>query len=80
LGLLSVVGVADELVARDVDDYAQRAAGLAHDLHRLAKLRAGLRERMARSPLCGGERLADELLAALRTAWREWATNVSSSR
>jgi predicted O-linked N-acetylglucosamine transferase (SPINDLY family) len=68
------VGLADELAANTVDDYAERAAGLARDLGRLSELRAGLRERVARSPLCDGERLADELLAVLRTAWREWAT------
>jgi predicted O-linked N-acetylglucosamine transferase (SPINDLY family) len=78
LGLLSVVGVADELVARDVDDYAQRAAGLAEDLGRLTKLRAALRGRMARSTLCDGERLADELLAVVRIAWRAWATDAGS--
>ena len=51
-----------------------RAAGLARDHDRLAALRAGLRGRVARAPLCDGDRLADELLAALRTAWRDWAT------
>jgi predicted O-linked N-acetylglucosamine transferase (SPINDLY family) len=77
---LSVVELADELVARDVDDYAARAAGLAENLGRLSELRAGLRERVARSPLCDGERLADELLAVLRTAWREWATGELAAR
>jgi predicted O-linked N-acetylglucosamine transferase (SPINDLY family) len=74
LGLLSVVGLADELAANTVDDYAQRAAGLAANLSRLSELRAGLRERVARSTLCDGERLADELLTVLRTAWRAWAS------
>jgi predicted O-linked N-acetylglucosamine transferase (SPINDLY family) len=66
-------GLGDELAARDVEDYAARAAGLAQNLGRLAELRAGLRERVAQSPLCDGDRLAGELLAALRGAWREWA-------
>jgi predicted O-linked N-acetylglucosamine transferase (SPINDLY family) len=65
-------GLADQLAARDVDDYVARAAELAQDLDRLAGLRAQLRERVARSPLCDGGRVADELMAALRTAWREW--------
>jgi predicted O-linked N-acetylglucosamine transferase (SPINDLY family) len=73
LSYLAGVGLADELAATDVDDYAARAADLAHDRNRLVGWRAGLRERMARSPLCDGGRLADELLQALRVAWRAWA-------
>jgi predicted O-linked N-acetylglucosamine transferase (SPINDLY family) len=72
LSHLSSVGLAGELTARDADDYVALAAGLVHDGGRLSALRAGLRERVARSPLCDGERLADELLAALRRAWQEW--------
>jgi predicted O-linked N-acetylglucosamine transferase (SPINDLY family) len=72
LSYLTSAGLADELVARDVDGYADIAARLAQDGERLAALRAGLRERMVRSPLCDGERLADELLAALRGVWRDW--------
>jgi predicted O-linked N-acetylglucosamine transferase (SPINDLY family) len=70
LSYLSTIGLADELVARDANDYVVRAAELVNDLGRLSGLRATLRERMARSPLCDGERLASELLAALRSAWR----------
>jgi predicted O-linked N-acetylglucosamine transferase (SPINDLY family) len=75
LSHLTGVGLGDELVAHDVDEYAARAVNLARDLDRLARLRAELREKMARSPLCNGDRLAAELLAALRTAWRAWTTN-----
>jgi predicted O-linked N-acetylglucosamine transferase (SPINDLY family) len=67
-------GLADELAARDVEDYVARAAALVQDLGRLAEMRAGQRERIARSPLCDGDRLADELLQAVRGAWREWVT------
>ena len=66
------------LVARDVEDYVGQAAALTHDLGRLADLRARLRGRMVQSPLCDGERLADELLTALRGAWREWATDTGA--
>jgi predicted O-linked N-acetylglucosamine transferase (SPINDLY family) len=72
LSYLYSIGLTDELVARDVEDFAARAAALAHDPDRLTALRSGLRERMARSPFCDGERLADELGQALRGAWREW--------
>jgi predicted O-linked N-acetylglucosamine transferase (SPINDLY family) len=66
-------GLADDLTAQSAEDYVARAASLAQDLGRLADWRASLRQRLARSPLCDGERLADELMAALRGAWREWA-------
>ena len=74
LSHLTSVGLA-ELAAPDAGGYVALAAGLAQDPGRLAELRAGLRDRVARSPLCDGERLADELLAALRAAWRAWATS-----
>jgi predicted O-linked N-acetylglucosamine transferase (SPINDLY family)/predicted SAM-dependent methyltransferase len=48
--LLRAVGLED-LVTRSVDDYIAKAASLASDLGRLAELRAGLRERVRRSPL-----------------------------
>ncbi|HZQ72367.1 MAG TPA: tetratricopeptide repeat protein [Burkholderiales bacterium] len=48
--ILSAVGLA-ELVARDVDGYVERCAALAADPQRLAQMRAGLRERVRRSPL-----------------------------
>jgi protein O-GlcNAc transferase len=43
-------------------------------LPRLARLRAGLRDRVARSPLCDGKRFAENLLGLLRGAWRDWCT------
>ena len=80
LSHLSAVGLAAELSARSSEEYVTLAAELARDLDRPAELRAGLRERMARSPLSDGDRLADELLAALRTTWREWATHAETGR
>ena len=38
----------------------------------LAALRAGLRDQMARSPLCDGPRFARHLMELLRTVWGEW--------
>jgi predicted O-linked N-acetylglucosamine transferase (SPINDLY family) len=42
------------------------------DLPRLAALRAGLRSRMAASPLCDGKRFAANLAAILRRVWQQW--------
>jgi protein O-GlcNAc transferase len=71
LSHLSNIGLT-EAVGRDLAQYVEIAAGLAQDLPRLAALRAGLRPRMASSPLCDGDRFARNLLAALREAWRAW--------
>jgi predicted O-linked N-acetylglucosamine transferase (SPINDLY family) len=73
LSHLSNVGLT-ETIARDLDEYVELAVALANDLPRLAELRAGLRQRVASSPLCDAKRFADNLLRLLRDAWREWAT------
>jgi protein O-GlcNAc transferase len=60
------------LIARGADDYVEIAVGLARDLPRLARLRAGLRARVAASPLCDGPRFTRHLEAAYRVMWRRW--------
>jgi predicted O-linked N-acetylglucosamine transferase (SPINDLY family) len=71
LSHLSVVGLT-ETIARDRDEYVELAVSLASDLERLAVLRAGLRDRVANSPLCDGRRFARNLMQVLRGMWREW--------
>ncbi|MBL8386269.1 MAG: tetratricopeptide repeat protein [Burkholderiales bacterium] len=71
VSLLHRVGLPD-LVAADADAYVRIAAALAADPARLDDLRAGLRARMAASPLCDGRRAAAELEQAYRTMWRDW--------
>jgi predicted O-linked N-acetylglucosamine transferase (SPINDLY family) len=61
-----------ETVARDLDEYVGLAMSLAGDWPRLAALRAGLRRRMAASPLCDGKRFAANLLTLLRDIWQQW--------
>jgi predicted O-linked N-acetylglucosamine transferase (SPINDLY family) len=68
---LSNVGLT-EMVARDAQDYIDLAVRLAHDLPHLAEIRAGLRDRMARSPLCNGPLFAANLSVLLRDVWRQW--------
>ena len=70
VSLLKAVGLA-ELVARDADDYVRIAAELAADRDRLAALRQGLRERMARSPLIDAAGYARRFQALLESAWRQ---------
>ncbi len=73
LGLthLSNVGL-PELIAGSLEDYVERAVSLAGDLPRLSGLRAGLRGRMAGSPLCDNKRFAANLMSLLRNVWRQW--------
>jgi predicted O-linked N-acetylglucosamine transferase (SPINDLY family) len=71
LSILSNVGLAD-LAASDVEQYIRRAVELAHDLPRLAELRAGLRQRMRGSPLMDAPRFARDVEAAYRRLWVAW--------
>jgi protein O-GlcNAc transferase len=59
-----------ELVATTPDDYVRIAVGLAGDLDHLASLRAGLRTRMAASPLMDAPKFARNLETAYREIWR----------
>ena len=61
-----------QTIARNPNEYVTLAVSLAEDLPGLAALRAGLRERMASSPLCNGPRFADDFLQLLRSVWRKW--------
>ncbi len=62
----------EELVATDPDDFVVRAAALARDPDRLADLRAGMRQRMSRSPLCDHRAFASRLEDAYHQLFRDW--------
>jgi predicted O-linked N-acetylglucosamine transferase (SPINDLY family) len=70
LSHLSSVGLT-ETIAHDLDEYVELAVSLAGELPRLAVLRAGLRQRMAASPLCQGKRFASHLASILHAAWEQ---------
>jgi predicted O-linked N-acetylglucosamine transferase (SPINDLY family) len=70
VSLLNAVGLGG-CIAGDGEDYVRIAVDLARDPERLAELRAGLRPRMAASPLCDGPRFARSFEGALRDLWRE---------
>jgi predicted O-linked N-acetylglucosamine transferase (SPINDLY family)/predicted SAM-dependent methyltransferase len=70
VSILETVGL-PELVGRDVDDYVRIAAGLAGDLPRLARLRAGMRERLRASPLRDETGFVRELEACYLAIWEE---------
>ncbi len=70
-GFVNSVGL-DECIAHDPADFARCAAALAGDLHRLAHIRAGLRDRMRASPLLDHEACARAVEDAYRGMWRKW--------
>ncbi len=71
LSHLSSVGLT-ETIARDLKEYVELAVSLAGDQPRLAALRAGLRQRMAASPLCDGKRFATNFMSMLQDVWEQW--------
>jgi len=79
LSHLSNVGLT-ETIARDLDHYVDLTVELAQDLPRLARLRAGLRQQVASSPLCDGKRFAANLMAILRGVWRQWVAGKEGER
>ena len=71
LSLLSNLGLAN-LAATTPDEYVAVAVRLAADRARLAGLRAGLRRRMAGSPLMDAGRFTRNLEESYRDLWRRW--------
>lgn len=71
LSLLTQLGLT-ELIAKTPDEYVRLAVALAGNRERLAALRAGLRERMRRSPLCDAQSFTRDLEAAYREMWHKW--------
>ncbi|MDA1088906.1 MAG: tetratricopeptide repeat protein [Proteobacteria bacterium] len=76
LSHLSTVGLA-ELAAEDTEAYVALTVKLANDPPRLTGLRAGLRERMAASPLCDEPRFARNFADAMRNVWQAWCSGKS---
>ena len=72
--LLNAVGV-PELVAANRQDYVALASRLAGDLGGLASMRASMRERMEKSPLCDAVGFTRTLETAYRTMWRTWCAS-----
>ena len=73
---MSNAGLAD-WVTLSVEDYIDMAVARTLDFDTLAALRAGLRDRVRRSPLCDAPRFGRNLGAALRHAWGVWCAERS---
>ena len=64
-----------ELVASDRQGYIDRAVALGKDREALGKVREGLRERFARSPVMDASRLARGLEKAYREVWQVYCAS-----
>jgi len=71
VSLMTSVGLED-WVASSFEDYVERAAEMARQPDRLAGLRAGLRNRVASSPLTDAAAFSSHLEEAYRRMWRRW--------
>lgn len=69
------------LVAKNEDEYVQLALQLASDVTALSDLRAALRDRMSKSPVCDGENYILSLESTYRNMWQRYCKgDVPSSR
>ena len=68
----------DDLVAASKDEYIEIARRLAGDVDYLSTLRAGLRERVAKSPLCDEKGRARQIEKAYRWMWEKWCATEAS--
>jgi predicted O-linked N-acetylglucosamine transferase (SPINDLY family) len=75
--ILSAVGL-DDFIAETADDFVAIAVRAASDPARLATLRAELRDRMRRSPLCDATHFTANFESALRDMWRRWCQSEPS--
>ncbi len=67
---LTAIGL-ENWIARDHADYIARAVELSRDREALSQLRAGLRDRMARSALCDGRSMARQVEAIYQDLWAD---------
>ncbi len=77
--MLGSVGLGGLVVERE-DDYVALAVRLATDRAFLEAQRAGLRERMARSPLMDEAGYVRAVEAGYRLAWRRWCAGLPPAR
>lgn len=76
VSLLNAVGLND-WIAGTPEHYVAIAVQMAADIPRLADLRAGLRQRMAASPLCDGKAFTRKVEAAYRQMWLAWCSGAA---
>ena len=73
LSIFANVGL-PQFATHSHDEYLTAAVALAHDLPRLAQLRATLRSRLQSSPLMDAPRFARDLETVYRSLWQQWCS------
>lgn len=73
--ILSHAGLRD-FIAKDTAEFQKKAVRLARKVPKLARLRAGLRRRMAASAIGQPAVVAKALEGALRVMWRRWCAGL----
>lgn len=61
-----------EWVAKDEQEYEDKAVEFAQDINALANLRSGMRARMQASPVMDEKGFAEDVEAAFKTMWSNW--------
>lgn len=79
VGILSAVGL-ESWVAKDCDDYLNRAVDFSSDVDGLARIRNDLRQMAVASPLFDSHRFAKHLEDALWSMWMSKPAGVSVER
>jgi len=69
--ILSNAGLS-ELIAENLEEYISKAVNLANDPMRLRKLREGLRDKFAASPVMDQKKFVRNIEAAFREMWKKW--------
>jgi predicted O-linked N-acetylglucosamine transferase (SPINDLY family) len=64
-----------QFIATDAAEFVRLAVGWANRLDELASLRAEMRPRVSRSPLCDGPAFARDFLSVLSAAWKSRQQN-----
>lgn len=65
----------NDWIASSEDEYVAKAVAFSGKIEELAELRAGLRDRVAKSPLFDAPRFARNLEDALLGMWRKYCDN-----
>ena len=69
VSLLTTVGLKDDWLANDQDEYVQKATRAGNDVSALSNLRQKLRQQMLSSPLCDADRFVSDLEVCYRQLW-----------
>lgn len=69
-----------EWIALNDEDYIAKARFFSQDVHRLAEIREGLREKVLRSPMFDAPRFSKDFEAALWGMWNKYIVDSRSKR